>query len=176
MNKLFFKCTVFSFIALVSVEMSAQNANKNTDELAAYRVTSQKVNDLVNTKLEVSFDYGKRYLYGKEWLTLTPHFYETDTLTLDAKGMDFKEIAIMEGTKKVPLKYTYDTEQLFITLNRKYKNTEKYTIYIDYTSKPDELKAKGSAAITNAKGLYFINPDGKEDKPIEIWTQGETES
>ncbi|HEU4788812.1 MAG TPA: M1 family metallopeptidase, partial [Flavobacterium sp.] len=87
-----------------------------------------------------------------------------------------KEIAIMEGTKKVPLKYTYDTEQLFITLNRKYKNTEKYTIYIDYTSKPDELKAKGSAAITNAKGLYFINPDGKEDKPIEIWTQGETEA
>ncbi|QKJ63918.1 M1 family metallopeptidase [Flavobacterium sp. M31R6] len=176
MNKLFLKCTVFSFIALVSVEMSAQNANKNTDELAAYRVTAQKVNDLVNTKLEVSFDYGKRYLYGKEWLTLTPHFYETDTLTLDAKGMDFKEIAIMEGTKKVPLKYTYDTEQLFITLNRKYKNTEKYTIYIDYTAKPNELKAKGSAAITDAKGLYFINPDGKEDKPIEIWTQGETEA
>lgn len=176
MNKLFLKCTVFSFISLVSLEMSAQNANKNKDELAVYRVTAQKVNDLVNTKLEVSFDYGKRYLYGKEWLTLTPHFYETDTLTLDAKGMDFKEIAIMEGTKKVPLKYTYDTEQLFITLNRKYKNTEKYTIYIDYTAKPDELKAKGSAAITNAKGLYFINPDGKEDKPIEIWTQGETEA
>lgn len=176
MNKLFLKCTIFSFISLVSLEMSAQNANKNTDELAVYRVTAQKVNDLVNTKLEVSFDYGKRYLYGKEWLTLTPHFYETDTLTLDAKGMDFKEIAIMEGTKKVPLKYTYDSEQLFITLNRKYKNTEKYTIYIDYTSKPDELKAKGSAAITNAKGLYFINPDGKEDKPIEIWTQGETEA
>ena len=124
----------------------------------------------------MSFDYGKRYLYGKEWITLKPHFYETDSLTLDAKGMDFKEIAIMEGKKKIPLKYTYDTEQLFITLNRKYKSTEKYTIFIDYTAKPDELKAKGSEAITDAKGLYFINPDGKDDKPIQIWTQGETEA
>jgi aminopeptidase N len=176
MKNIFFKCTIFSFITLVSVKISAQNTDKNADVLSVYRVTALKVNDLVNTKLEVSFDYGKRYLYGKEWLTLKPHFYETDTLTLDAKGMDFKEIALMEGTKKVPLKYRYDNEQLFITLNKKYKNTEQYTIYIDYTAKPDELKVKGSKAISDAKGLYFINPDGKGDKPVQIWTQGETEA
>jgi aminopeptidase N len=176
MNTLFLKYAFFSFIVLASVKIDAQNAEQNTEKLEIYRVSPQKINDLVHTKLEVSFDYGKRYLYGKEWLTVTPHFYETDTLTLDAKGMDFKEIAIVEGTKKISLKYRYDTEQLFITLNRKYKNTEKYTIYIDYTAKPDELKVKGSSAITDAKGLYFINPDGKEDKPIEIWTQGETEA
>lgn len=176
MNKLFLKYTIFSIILLVSEKIVAQNLDQNRDDLSVYRVTEQKVNDLLNTKLEVSFDYGKRYLYGKEWLTLRPHFYETDTLTLDAKGMDFKEIAIIEGKKKIPLIYTYDNEQLFITLNRKYKNTEKYTIYIDYTAKPDELKTKGSVAITNAKGLYFINPDGKADKPIQIWTQGETEA
>ncbi|MFM9481371.1 hypothetical protein, partial [Streptomyces scabiei] len=36
---------------------------------------------------------------------------------------------------------------------------------------------KGSAAITDAKGLYFINPKGEEkDKPTQIWTQGETEA
>lgn len=176
MNKFFLKSIIFSFIALVSVKMDAQKADNNSDWTSVYRATTQKVNDLVNTKLEVSFDYGKRYLYGKEWLTLRPHFYETDTLTLDAKGMDFKEIAMMAGKHKLPLKYTYDKEQLFITLDRKYKNTEKYTIYIDYTAKPDELKAKGSIAITDAKGLYFINPDGKEDKPVQIWTQGETEA
>lgn len=35
----------------------------------------------------------------------------------------------------------------------------------------------GSAAITDAKGLYFINPKGEEkDKPTQIWTQGETEA
>lgn len=176
MKNIFLKCTIFSFIALVSVKIDAQNTLRNADNPEIYRGTTQKVNDLVNTKLEVSFDYGKRYLYGKEWLTLTPHFYETDTLTLDAKGMDFKEIAMMDGKKKIPLKYSYDTEQLFITLNRKYKNTEKYTIFIDYTAKPDELKAKDGKAITGAKGLYFVNPDGEANKQVQIWTQGETES
>jgi aminopeptidase N len=165
-----------SMVALACQTTVAQQANQNKDELAIYRVTPQKVHDLVHTKLDVSFDYGKRYLYGKAWLTLKPHFYTTDSLTLDAKGMDFKEIAIINGKIKTPLKYTYDNEQLFITLNKTYKGSESYTIFIEYTAKPDELKAKGSAAITDAKGLYFINPDGKDDKPIQIWTQGETES
>jgi aminopeptidase N len=176
MNTLFFKCTLMSIVALACQKTVAQDTNQNKDELAIYRVTPQKVHDLVHTKLDVSFDYGKRYLYGKAWLTLKPHFYQTDSLTLDAKGMDIKEIAIINGKAKTPLKYIYNNEQLFIALNRTYKGSESYTIFIEYTAKPDELKAKGSAAITDAKGLYFINPDGKDDKPIQIWTQGETES
>lgn len=176
MNKLFFKCSLFSIVLLACQNIEAQNTDQNKDESSTYRVTPLKVNDLIHTKLDVSFDYGKRYLYGKEWLTLKPHFYETDSLTLDAKGMDIKEIAIVQGKTKTPLKYTNDGQQLFITLNRKYKSTENYIIFIDYTAKPDELKVKGSKAITDAKGLYFINPDGKDDKPIQIWTQGETEA
>ena len=67
--------------------------------------------------------------------------------------------------------------RLRIHLDKTYRYTENYTIYIDYTSKPNEIKAQGSAAITDAKGLYFINPLGTDkDKPIQIWTQGETES
>src|SRR5690606_9980415 len=54
---------------------------------------------------------------------------------------------------------------------------EEYTIYIKYTARPNEVKQEGSAAITDAKGLYFINAQGKDpDKPTQIWTQGETES
>ncbi len=176
MNKHFLKYTLFSIFLLGCQNIQAQNADKNIDQMSIYRATPLKVNDLVDTKLEVSFDYKKQYLYGKEWVTLKPHFYETDQLTLDAKGMDFKEISIVEGNKNIPLKYTYDNEQLFITLNRTYNRNEKYTIFIDYTSKPNELKEKGSQAITSAKGLFFINPEGKEDKPIQIWTQGETEA
>ena len=116
-------------------------------------------------------------MFGKEWVTLHPHFYSTDSLTLDAKGMEIKEIALVKGKSKIPLKYSYDSMQLRITLDKLYKGGENYTIYINYVSRPNELKAKGSAAITNNKGLYFINPKGDEEgKPTQIWTQGETES
>lgn len=114
---------------------------------------------------------------GKEWVTLHPHFYPTDSLTLDAKGMEIKEISLIKGNTKAPLQYSYNGMQLRITLNKIYKAGENYTIYLDYISKPNELKAEGSAAITDAKGLYFINPKGEEvGKPVQIWTQGETEA
>jgi aminopeptidase N len=67
--------------------------------------------------------------------------------------------------------------QLFVNLDKTYKAGEKYTLYIAYTAKPNELETKGSAAITSAKGLYFINPTGEDkNKPTQIWTQGETEA
>ena len=128
--------------------------------------------------LEVKFDYDKSYMYGKAWVTLKPHFYPTDTVSLDAKGMDIHTVAIDKEGRTSPLKYDYDGMVLRIHLDKTYKRTEKYTLFIDYTAKPNELKIhQGSAAITDAKGLYFINPKGEEkDKPTEIWTQGETEA
>lgn len=141
------------------------------------RESYPKTNEVVHTKLEVKFDYDKSWMYGKEWLTLQPHFYPTDSVLLDAKGMELKEVAIMKGTTKNPLKYTYDGSQINIKLDRLYNAGERYMLYFDYTSKPNELKVQGSAAITDAKGLYFINPKGEEkNKPTQIWTQGETEA
>jgi len=142
-----------------------------------YHAEATKINDLINTKLDVRFDFNKAWMYGKEWVTLKPHFYPTDSLNLDAKGMTINEVAIITSGKKTPLKYDYDSLNLWITLDRTYKNSENYTIYIDYISRPDDYKGQGSAAIMEAKGLYFINPRGEEkNKPTEIWTQGETES
>ena len=142
-----------------------------------FRESNPRINDLVHTKLDVKFDYAKSYMYGKEWLTLQPHFYPTDSLLLDAKGMEIKELSIMRGTGKSPLKYTYDSMQLHVKLDKTYRGGEKYTLFIDYISKPNNLKTEGSAAITDAKGLYFINPKGEDkDKPTQIWTQGETEA
>ncbi|UOQ64645.1 hypothetical protein [Hymenobacter volaticus] len=123
-----------------------------------YRTAARKINDLVHTKLDVRFDYAKRYLYGKEWVTLKPHGYATDSLRLDAKGMDIKAVTLLQGNTPQPLKYNYNQQQLAIKLGRVVPVGEAYTIYIEYTAKPDELKVKGSAAIGAAKGLYFINP------------------
>jgi aminopeptidase N len=166
---------IILFILGGSSITNAQQAEPAVNQ--TYRATSTKVNDLVHTKLDVKFDYAKRYLYGTAWLTLKPHFYATDSLTLDAKGMEIKSVAMVGAKANTPLKYTYDKEKIYIDLGMKYDKLEKYTIVIAYTAKPNELTIKGSAAITDAKGLYFINPDGTEkNKPTQIWTQGETEA
>ncbi len=163
---------------LICTAALAQDGNEPADTSwkKIYRAEATKINDLVHTKLDVKFDYAKSYMYGKEWLTAHPHFYPTDSLTLDAKGMNINQVALFVNGKTTPLKYTYDSMFLRITLNKTYKANENYTIYIDYVAKPDEWKEGGSAAISGAKGLYFINPRGEDkDKPTEIWTQGETE-
>jgi aminopeptidase N len=181
MNKL---STLTSFIfsgLLIGFGVSAsyaQTARPEDPLMKIYRETPPRINDLVHTRLDVRFDYKKRYMYGKEWVTLRPHFYPTDTLRLDAKGMDLKNISVVKNGRNIPLKFKYnDSLTIAIKLDKVYHNNEAYTIYIDYTAKPNELHVKGSAAINDAKGLYFINPDGTEkDKPTQIWTQGETES
>jgi aminopeptidase N len=154
-----------------------EQAAQDTSWKKIYRASAPRINDLVNTKLDARFDYAKSYMYGKVWITLEPHFYATDTLALDAKGMDIHKVELVKGSSTVPLKYQYDGWILNIHLDKTYKGGEKYTVFIDYTSKPNEVQVTGSAAITEAKGLYFINPLGEEkDKPTQIWTQGETEA
>ena len=150
---------------------------RDTSWKKEYRESAPRINDLVHTKLDVKFDYDHSYLNGKAWITLTPHFYSTDSLTLDAKGMDIHKVAMMSGAAMKELKYKYDGWFLRINLDKKYSGGQKYTVFIDYTAKPNEVDVKGSAAINDAKGLYFINPKGEEkDKPTQIWTQGETEA
>jgi aminopeptidase N len=92
--------------------------------------------------------------------------------------MEFKTVALVKGSKQIPLKYEYDDQNIRIRLDKTYKANENYTIYIDYTAKPDEYQEKyGTDDFLGIKGMYFINPKGEEkDKPTQIWTQGETES
>lgn len=138
-----------------------------------WRGSAPKLNDLVHTRLDIRFDYKKCYLYGQEQLTLQPHFYPTDSLTLDAKGMDIRQISI----NKIPLHYTYDGATLAIHLDKVYNKNEKYTVRITYTAKPNELKLTDTALLKFNKGLFFINPDSTEkDKPVQIYTQCETEN
>lgn len=184
----------FAVIGIFAPVMAQSGEQAKEDPaLQIYRSSPTKINNLVHTKLDVRFDYAKRYLNGKAWITLQPHFYPTDSLSLDAKGMDIKQIslvqtsgssvlkfpseAMLKTAKSSPLKYEYDGKVIRLKLNKTYKSNESYTVFVEYTAKPDEADVKGSAAISDAKGLYFINPDGKDPKkPIQIWTQGETES
>lgn len=142
-----------------------------------YRQTHTKSTELKHTKLKVSFDYAKEQMSGEEWLTASPYFYPSDSLVLDAKAMLIHEVALDKNGSKTPLKYDYKNDVLKINLDKTYNRNQDYTVYIKYTARPNEVKDKGSAAITDAKGLYFVNAQGKDaDKPTQIWTQGETEA
>ncbi len=144
---------------------------------AVYRATHTKTTELKHTQLKVSFDYQKEQMNGEEWLTASPYFYPSDSLVLNAKGMLIHEVALDNSGSRKPLKYDYKDDILKINLDKTYQKNQQYTVYIKYTARPNEVKQQGSAAINDAKGLYFINAQGKDpDKPTQIWTQGETES
>lgn len=183
---------LLTLILLIASCSSTKNAVKDKDAVTVnldtinvtasrenpYRGSATKYFDLVHTKLYVSFDYAKQYLYGKAIIILHPHFYPQSELILDAKQFDIHELSVINAdSSHTPLDYTYDSSQLRIKLNRTYNSKEQLKLFIDYTAKPEERKIGGSAAISEDKGLYFINPTGKDStKPIQIWTQGETES
>lgn len=150
---------------------------ENSGRMGTYRATHTKATELKHTKLKVNFDFEKEQMNGEEWLTASPYFYPTDSLVLNAKAMLIHEVALDKKGTKSPLKYEYKDDLLKINLDKIYNRDQDYTIYIKYTARPNEIKDKGGKAITDAKGLYFINAQGKEtDKPTQIWTQGETES
>ncbi|MBN8678913.1 MAG: M1 family metallopeptidase [Chitinophagales bacterium] len=148
----------------------------NQDSLRPYNASHTFEVDLIHTKVDISFDWTKKRANGKATLTMRPWFYATDKVTLDAKNFDIQSVTF-EG-KTDELKREYNNEQLTIQLGRAYTRNEEFKITIAYTAKPDERETYGgSAAITSDKGLYFINPDGADkEKPMQIWTQGETES
>lgn len=142
-------------------------------ERPVYRATETILTDLIHTKLEVNFNWAQSRMNGVATISAKPHFYSSDSLILDAKGMEIKGVKL--GEKE--LKYTYDGEFLKIQLDKKYTRNDQCTVVISYVAKPDERETGGSAAITSDKGLYFINPKGEEKGVMpQIWTQGETEA
>ena len=173
MKKLIFSV---SFLALLfSAPAYAQTETSGRADV--YRATPTKSTELKHTKLKVDFDYQKEQMNGEAWITASPYFYPSDSLVLDAKAMLIHEVALDKNGSKSPLKYDYKNDFLKINLDKSYNRNQDYTVYIKYTARPNEVKQKGSAAITDAKGLYFINAQGKiADKPTQIWTQGETEA
>ena len=176
------KFLIFNLLVIaISLNATAQDKQdfkeiEDTSWKKEYRGIPTIENELVHTKMVASFDYTKSQLNGEVWLNLRPHIKATNTLSLDAKGMDIHQVGLMMNKKMTALKYIYDGLIIKIQLDKSYTPSDNYTVYIKYTAKPNEYKAKGSAAINDAKGLYFINPLGKDStKPIQIWTQGETE-
>lgn len=163
-------------LVVTAPRLNADTLPESVEEdhsLPVYHPSALRHNDLLHTKLELSFDWEKEEVLGKATLTLKPYFHPTDKVELDAKGFDFHEVKLVATGQD--LKYDYDGQVITIYLDRTYSRNEKYKLFISYTARPSETG--GSAAITSDKGLFFINPRGEDpEKPRQIWTQGETEN
>jgi len=142
-----------------------------------YRAAAAKIWEIKNTRVALSFNLKEKTANGREWIKLRPYFYATDTMVMDAKGMQIDSVALVTKKGNTPLDYTYAGNELKIWMGHWYKATDSVELYIKYTAMPYAAPTGGSGAITDDRGLYFINTDySVPHKPTEIWTQGETES
>ncbi len=142
------------------------------------RTTPDKTIDILHMDLSVRFDFDNHNCYGKQTLQLTSYFYPTDTIVLDAKNMVFSGLDIVDLQGRQWLFLTdYDKKTLRIKLEKKLSRADTLLVTISYIAMPDLQEKGGSKAIRDQKGLYFMNTDYSEPhKPIQLWTQGETES
>lgn len=141
-----------------------------------YRASNTKTTDIINTKLDLSFDWDSAFVYGKATILAKPYFYPTDQLVLDANGLYIKEVSLIQNDDKKPLKYFYDGKKLRVNLDKSYQKDQTYSVYIDYVAMPNKLKIGKDISSAGDRGIYFINNSGKDkNKPQQIWTQGETE-
>lgn len=172
------------FLLDASLVQNSDNGEGADDEesqgikyLPNYNASETHINDLIHTKAEVKFDWNKSQLIGKATLTLKPYFYPTDSLTLDAKGFDINTVNLQNAESLQKVNYNYDDNFLKIQLGKTFTRQDTYKVVIEYIAKPNEIKQQASNVITDARGLYFINPLGKiPNKPKHLWTQGETEA
>jgi aminopeptidase N len=158
------------------VNLDPVTVTENMPGSTVYRGSYTRKTDLINTRLDLSFDWDSAYVHGKATIQAKPYFYATDQLLLNANGFRIKNVSLVNNYDKKPLQYRYDGKILAITLDKVYNNDQSYTVFIDYVAMPNKLKIGEDISSSGDRGMYFINLDGKDkDKPKQIWTQGETE-
>ena len=172
------KCGTSSRKPEKAVTPAAKPAVRSYDLVEDYRPARPLDMKVVHTKLYLKPDFSQAWMRGTAYLTIQPHFYASDSLILDAKGFTLNRVEYIGDDFFRPLKYTYDGQKIRMFLGFNHAPRKNFEILIEYIAKPNELEnVAGSVAIQGAKGLYFINGDGKDpNKPTQLWTQGETES
>ncbi len=172
-------CPAFSFAQKDSVQTITLDPLEVTAHAGVpeYRTSAPRIWDIKHTRIALTFDYKSKTADAREWISLRPYFYPVDTLGLDAKGMRIDSVRLVEKKESTHLSYTYSNDRLVIHFNKTYAAKDSVLLYLKYTAMPYAQASGGGAAITDDRGLYFINTDNAiPHKPSQIWTQGETES
>ena len=146
-----------------------------SDELP-YQASATRSMDLVHMDLDLRFDWKNQQVIGKAKLSLTPYFYPQKIVVLDAQDFEFGRVAWMDKGQLETLSYRYDNQEIQIYLPEEASVGDTVELEVNYVAFPEKNSGEGSAAITDTKGLYFIDPlDTIPGKPTMLWTQGETQ-
>lgn len=127
-------------------------------------------------KLDLRFDYDRRFVEGSASFTLSPMSDGLTHFELDIAEMAIRSVMLTAVEKRGtgdlpqsstqmarPLEFETHPEKLVIELDRPYARNERLTIEIAYSCSP-------------RKGLFFVEPDeAYPNKPRQIWSQGENE-
>jgi len=90
-----FGCKNAKVVNLPEKTVIAKNPARALKVRPVYHGSNTRTFDLLHTKIDAHFNWEKSQMYGKAWLTLTPYFYATDSLVLDARGMDINKLELV---------------------------------------------------------------------------------
>ena len=128
---------------LVVMNLDTIETTSTNIQVEQYHASETRLSDILHTKLDVSFDWTKQYMFGKATITVKPYFYPTSTLLLDARGMEIKEVSLVKkeyqktgmDSKKNPMgQYEATVSEVETKSPLKY-GYENYVITIQKTCK-----------------------------------------
>lgn len=157
-------------------ELEPMVISANNNPVDIFRESAPRIWDIQHTRVALQFNYQEKTAEGQAVLDMSAYAAPTDSIVLDAKKMKIHSVSMVAGGSRTNVDYRYENDRLIMKRNTSFP--QNVQLYISYTAMPyaDSVKG-GSKAITDDKGLYFINTDQKiAGKPVQIWTQGETES
>ncbi|PYO99658.1 MAG: hypothetical protein DMD60_01175 [Gemmatimonadetes bacterium] len=154
-------CALLAALAAPSAPVAAQS---NAERVANDSYTRSHDYDLVHQRIEVrNFDWDSTSLDGRVTTTLVALRPGLDSVILDAgRGLAVTRVVDARGTI---LKSAAHGDTLVVYPARPVAFHDTLRFAIDY-----------HARIDNGRGLTFIEPEGREHRPQQIWSQGEDEN
>src|SRR5216117_4299365 len=139
-------------------------AQSNAERVVNDAYTRSHDYDLVHQRIEVwNFDWDSTSLDGRVTTTLVALRPGLDSVILDAgKRLVVSRVVDARGTS---LRSTAHGDTLVVYPARPLAFRDTLRFSIDY-----------HARIDNGRGLTFIEPEGREHRPQQIWSQGEDDN
>jgi len=154
----------WALLAALAAPSAPVAAQSNAERVANDSYTRSHDYDLVHQRIQVrNFDWDSTSLDGRVTTSLVALRPGLDSVILDAgRGLTVTRVVDARGTT---LKSAAHGDTLVVYPARPVAFHDTLRFSIEY-----------HARIDNGRGLTFIEPEGREHRPQQIWSQGEDEN